>query len=260
MEVFFSVPQNYFGFQNSFFGKAYAGITSYWKVTSNYREYVAVKLKQKLKINQKYCISIKISLADSCRYASNNISVGFFDDTLYLDQPILNPLNKIELSQNITLDKINWQNLTSNFISKGQENILVIGNFSNDANTIYNKVNDGSKDTLFDFSYYYVDNVELISCETSSQSIVNFDLNTITPNDDGYNDFFDFSKFELSKFNFQVFNRWGSLVFKTNDKNTIWRGQNLSNNILPYGTYFYIIEGEEEGEKFKKHNYVQLIK
>ena len=54
-------------------------------------------------------------------------------------------------------------------------------------------MNDGSKDTLFDFSYYYVDNVELISCETSSQSIVNFDLNTITPNDDGYNDFFDFS-------------------------------------------------------------------
>jgi gliding motility-associated-like protein len=64
--------------------------------------------------------------------------------------------------------------------------------------------------------------------------------NTFTPNGDGRNDFFipyPFCFIESVEFN--IFNRWGQLVYETDDPNINWTGENLNGKELPEGTYYY---------------------
>lgn len=68
--------------------------------------------------------------------------------------------------------------------------------------------------------------------------------NVFTPNNDGKNDFFEIQNLDLSKKNkLQIFNRWGGLVFETESYKNDWYGTyRETENILPDGVYFYIIE------------------
>lgn len=67
--------------------------------------------------------------------------------------------------------------------------------------------------------------------------------NAFTPNGDNINDRFVLQvgeDCEVLKFNLQIFDRWGRLVFETNsiDENEAWDGQ-LENNRLDGGVYLY---------------------
>ena len=42
--------------------------------------------------------------------------------------------------------------------------------------------------------------------------------NAFSPNDDKINDVIDFSKYQFSSLQIQIFNRWGQEVFKTTDR------------------------------------------
>lgn len=50
--------------------------------------------------------------------------------------------------------------------------------------------------------------------------------NAFTPDGDGINDVFfpEWSGFEMSEYTFQIWNRWGELIFETNDPNAPWVG------------------------------------
>ena len=63
--------------------------------------------------------------------------------------------------------------------------------------------------------------------------------NVITPNNDEFNNSFDLTGLEVQ--NFQVFNRWGALVYELDNYVNEWHGQNNQNQNLPNATYYYII-------------------
>jgi len=103
---------------------------------------------------------------------------------------------------------------------------------------------------------------EPLACSTTDEIEVTKDCytdipNAFTPNGDGENDYF-FPRTKLSqsvhKFNMQVFNRWGQLVFKTTNINGRgWDGRFNDKN-QPMGVYVYLIEvayanGREEEYK-----------
>ena len=48
--------------------------------------------------------------------------------------------------------------------------------------------------------------------------------NAFTPNSDGTNDTFGAKGDGIIEFNIQIFNRWGELVFESNDINKVWDG------------------------------------
>ena len=83
--------------------------------------------------------------------------------------------------------------------------------------------------------------------------------NILTPNDDGQNDTWKVS--DVNKIfgcEVKIYNRWGELVYKTNDYNNEWGGTR-NNELLPDGVYFYSIkcsDKEYTGEinllRFKK--------
>ncbi|GAB5550475.1 MAG: hypothetical protein Sapg2KO_00660 [Saprospiraceae bacterium] len=60
-----------------------------------------------------------------------------------------------------------------------------------------------------------------------------------SPNRDGINDLIaPMTECELSVFDFRVFNRWGQMVFRSQDKNDAWNGR-FRNQLMPRGTYVY---------------------
>ena len=66
--------------------------------------------------------------------------------------------------------------------------------------------------------------------------------NVFTPNGDQANDLFTpFPGWRfVSAVDFQVFNRWGNLVFSTTDPALNWNGTDLNNKQLAEGTYLYV--------------------
>jgi gliding motility-associated-like protein len=62
----------------------------------------------------------------------------------------------------------------------------------------------------------------------------------ISPNNDGFNDRFDLSGFDVEQLS--IFNRYGAEVFSLTNYTDQWHGQSDNNNELPTGTYYYSIQ------------------
>ena len=81
-----------------------------------------------------------------------------------------------------------------------------------------------------------------------------------SPNNDGVNDFLIFDFLDSATTNVvTIFNRWGDEVYSvSNYDNNVnaWDGTFL-NRLSPAGTYFFIIESEEHGER---KGWVQLVR
>ncbi len=87
--------------------------------------------------------------------------------------------------------------------------------------------------------------------------------NAFTPNGDGHNDFFTPTKFRfIERVRFQVFNRWGQLVFETEDPMINWDGMNHSGKSVSDGVYFYSCEAyESQGlTSINLSGYIELIR
>ena len=72
--------------------------------------------------------------------------------------------------------------------------------------------------------------------------------NVISPNEDGNNDYFLVSCIDLFPDNYlRIFNRWGDKVYETRNYQNDWAGTH-DEQPLPSGTYFYMLQLEEEGK------------
>lgn len=85
--------------------------------------------------------------------------------------------------------------------------------------------------------------------------------NAFSPNGDGQNDLIGpvtFNDFELEYF--QVYNRWGQLVFETADATARWDGT-MGGVPQPIGTYVYLLRGKgNRGEPFVKQGNITLFR
>jgi gliding motility-associated-like protein len=59
-------------------------------------------------------------------------------------------------------------------------------------------------------------------------------------NADGLNDDLYMINSFVKTFNLKIFNRWGEMIFETNNKKENWKGV-LKNNAVQNDVYFYIV-------------------
>ncbi len=94
---------------------------------------------------------------------------------------------------------------------------------------------------------YYITAIDSIGNESNPGNIVCVDNcpiyilpNTFTPNGDNKNDLFKprFKRF-ISSIDINIFNRWGGLVFKSNNPDINWNGTDLQGKVLDEGVYYY---------------------
>lgn len=74
--------------------------------------------------------------------------------------------------------------------------------------------------------------------------------NVITPNGDGVNDYF-YTRYadNYADVSLIIYNRWGRVVYKTDAYQNDWKGENMNDNTISDGVYYYIMvwnEGKED--------------
>jgi len=83
-----------------------------------------------------------------------------------------------------------------------------------------------------------------------------------TPNNDGLNDVFKPASKNITGYNLQIYDRWGMLIFESNEVNTGWNGS-IKGKMAPPGVYSFIAVFESEqypGERQKIHGTFTLVR
>jgi outer membrane protein OmpA-like peptidoglycan-associated protein len=145
-------------------GKACVGLISYTnhdETISNFREYIAIKLKDDLKRGKQYTLKISYTNGSDNQYGfyeTQNLGIGFFKN-----KPIQKGYQPLKADYVAELDslkyELDWVNRQMTFVAKGNFKYLVIGNFKKDINTSVVKseiANSNSK-----FAYLFLDDIYL---------------------------------------------------------------------------------------------------
>ena len=157
----FTLPPNWvrrgFGLPKAYTGNNYVGITIYGCTNGkpHCREYIQIKLKERLVPGQSYKVSMWLAHFAGSLY-SNNIGVYFSEnplwdigtETLHLN-PHVNETDIVEIHNN------QWTYFRNDFIPEVEYKYLTIGNFFIDERT----ETLSSEETEFNFAYYYIDDI-----------------------------------------------------------------------------------------------------
>jgi gliding motility-associated-like protein len=77
-----------------------------------------------------------------------------------------------------------------------------------------------------------------------------FISNSFSPNDDSVNDLYDVFGAHIGKFRMLIFNRWGEVIFESNDRYVFWDGIYKGEPMVE-GVYPWTIIYEGDSEEYK---------
>lgn len=94
--------------------------------------------------------------------------------------------------------------------------------------------------------------------------------NIITPNGDGVNDLFVIrNNLDYDRISLQIYNRWGNLIYESDDYQDDWNGKNLKGDPVTEGVYYYTVtplgdkyiyrEGDDENP-YLMHGFVHVVR
>jgi len=159
------IPSNEWGMETPFAGRGYAGLRTWGNFSGSdpYREYLAVELLDSLVAGEIYRVNFRISLGDSARYTTDDIALHFSRDSIP-------NLDLLELSPHISNNPGNvinnpygWHLISGEYLARGGERHLVIGNFLDDEHTTLQS--RGLADGIgANSTYFYIDHVVVEPC------------------------------------------------------------------------------------------------
>ena len=248
------VPNNRYGYQYPRTGFGYAGLEPYvsWLDTNqDYLEYLQIRLLSPLIINTKYKLTVFISIANISTFAINSFAALFTSNLIVNNNSSELILVPSCVFSEFYSDTSNWIELNAIYTATGGEEFLTFGNFNYSVNTDTLRIGLGMEGGRDGINYLYIDDVSL----TQQEQITEIFPNVFTPNDDGYNDTFNF--WFTGSGTMSIFNRWGVKVFEKFGNNNIeWDGKYMG-EYCSDGVYYYILS------KIKNENVkgsIQLIK
>ena len=106
---------------------------------------------------------------------------------------------------------------------------------------------------LFVSLTYFAQKPEIITGGASTNDTGNIVIvvpTEFSPDGDGVNDVLYVKALNATNFSFELYSRWGDLVYKTKDASAGWDGKNKKGKSYPKGTYYYILSYDDY---FKKH-------
>lgn len=192
-------PENFNGIQHPKFGNAYSGF--YFYAPGDYREYVQAQLSQTLHKGKEYHLEFYVSLAEGSDFAVKDFGVVLSHKAV--DVTTKKQLSKGKLYQikgnrhqifevshvEFHQDKSIWLKVTLDFMAKGFERFLILGNLRDNKST--KKVQTKRKETKKG-AYYYIDMVSLRMKGVDGMQVL--DIETVYQ---FKNVHFDFDRFAL---------------------------------------------------------------
>ncbi|MEZ4891119.1 MAG: gliding motility-associated C-terminal domain-containing protein [Crocinitomicaceae bacterium] len=133
-------------------------------------------------------------------------------------------------------------------MARGGEQWVIVGNFYPD--TIFPSIPAGNTPGWVNEYYIYIDDF-FVSINPLKEP------NVFTPNGDGVNDLWttDGNVIKIS-----ILNRWGNVVFSSENGFSGWNGNNQNGNPCSEGNYFYILENKTGTEVSTHKGFITLIR
>ena len=160
-----TAASNFMGYQKPFEGEAYIGMYMY--APKDYREYVTLQLQDSLKQGQTYEISFFVSLAEKAEYAVSKFGILFTGKEMEIQTRRNIPvhlLKKRGLNTYTTAgnphyftDKDGWTQVKGEYMARGDEKFITIGNFESNIETPYVKKGKNLKKA----AYYFIDHISV---------------------------------------------------------------------------------------------------
>lgn len=150
-------PKNIFGFQEPYSGDGYAGIYTFSRNNYPFKEFLQVPLLTSLIPGRQYTFRMKVSLSGYATYATNKMGM-MLSKKNFVD----NYHPQYEMTSFIT-DTSNWVNLEGVITADSTYDYLFIGVFHDPTDYDTLRVPYEPSTVGQDFSYYFIDNVELIA-------------------------------------------------------------------------------------------------
>jgi gliding motility-associated-like protein len=253
----FILPNSPSGFQVPKTGNGFVGM--YLHNVNNVQnipmEMLGVKLDQKLEAGKKYCIEFWVNPANESGYYTDCMEVLFTKQPLpsINDFDIINQVYIPQVSQigkEIPIDTASWYRIQGEFVADGGEAYLTVGCFKRYENI--DTLRGNTVPSVFiNSAYYYVDDVKLHDC--NQENLLFFVPNFFSPNGDDVNDVLGLIMNQDSSYSaikLVIYNRWGSVVFSTNDAiNNYWNGKNQWGILVSPGVYYYCAEQKNKTQK-----------
>jgi gliding motility-associated-like protein len=198
-------------------------------------------------------ISNPNSLGLGCGYVSNAIS--FSPATCQLGLPAQVPLGGFAASSTITFlpDSCLQSSISFSIPSTSPINQINwnFGDPNSGANNVSSSLNPSHQfseigtyqiTAIVEFDCYtdtITENITLFNCSDTTTSILPFEFpNVITPNNDGINDLFEIDNLPENT-EVIILNRWGNVVFSSDNYQNNWDGKDNSGRALVDGVYTY---------------------
>ncbi|GLU50931.1 hypothetical protein Dfri01_03920 [Dyadobacter frigoris] len=191
-----------------------------------------------------------------------------YENSCPLSSEFSDPVCSILLQQSPT--DISWTNDSP--FSQGIESYSVIQNESNIGTTdtpvglINSRPLNLDKQTKSSYSFQIVAHsktgnlLSFSNIVNYTQEFVLFVPDAFTPNSDNINERFEVKGLFVNTFKMSIFNRWGEVVFQTNDINNSWDGI-INGDKAPAGSYVYKAEITDSSDKsFSKSGAFLLIR
>jgi hypothetical protein len=174
-----NVPQGFFYFQYPHSGNAFyicvfrfveRGIESnFWRV------YLQGRLRKKLTMGKRYCVSFWVNLAEGSKYAIKELSAyldnGSIDTTTQCGAPQTQCTPQITWSGSPITDSANWIKVEGSFIANGTERFITIGNYEDSSHITVLTLPDNSYNSGFPFNtFYLVDDVSVVESDTKADA------------------------------------------------------------------------------------------
>ncbi len=195
----------------------------------------------------------KLSTAACPNYATDTVVVTKINKPLANNDAFVKPFDINPLLVNLTKNDVNGGgNIITAIV-----NPLLIGSLALSDSGKYAVTTPPSFFGELTFSYSICSELCPNLCDTADvkikvepnpDGIEQFLPNAITPNADGKNDvlIFDVITYgtteQFPDNELVVFNRWGDIVYQTKPYTNNWGGTNKSGQLLPHGTYYYILK------------------
>ena len=162
------VPFNWAGESNAHGGFGYTGIYLWNRPTSkprSYREYIQGELTEPLKKGKRYKIEFYFKLASYSVYTVDRIGLLLSDSSFsYPDDQVVPQRPTLSLIRNEPFTKSGWDLAEMEYVAKGGESFVTIGNFFDNLTTQFTQLDNrkGKSPMLTGSAYFYIDDVAVV--------------------------------------------------------------------------------------------------
>ncbi|MDX1909280.1 MAG: PKD domain-containing protein [Bacteroidia bacterium] len=177
-------------------------------------------------ISREQCRSVRVPVT-AMPYEDGQVQIVLSDSVLEIPQAIV----RLGIAGTAQIEAWSWN--------------LGDGNFSDASAPVHTYAYPGKYEIVANL--LSAEGCELIASRVVEvkELIVAFIPSAFTPNGDGTNDYFYISTELISTLEFEVFNRWGQRVFRSNTPGFTWDGRSANGQPVPEGVYMYRLKATD---------------